>query len=120
MGAAVIEGDTANYATNQRRLAAQSMLQDVMNAVGTKGFASVCVANERVDGMLGVVQNAGIGALCPNTVLLAWPEGWQDKPEYVVPYVKLLKGIRQLRRSLIVLKGTDHCWWLQTQRSWTP
>jgi len=43
-------------------------------------FSKVIVSSNVEQGMIYLIQSAGLGGLEPNTVLLAWPNSWKEDP----------------------------------------
>jgi hypothetical protein len=62
-------------------------------------FADVHIVSDFNDGALTVVQSHGVGGLEPNSVML----GWSGTPEGQVSQLKLLHGMVQLEKSVLLL-----------------
>lgn len=105
IGSSVIEGSPTQHEAAKRAANSRAVLQDVMVGMGCEGFATVTLTTNRLAGLFDAVQNAGLGALQPNSVLLGWPRAWQEDMGTVRPFVDFLKGVRQFNRSVLVLKG---------------
>ena len=50
-----------------------------MNSYRTKGFQQVLVAQDECEGVSALIQSAGLGGLCPNTVVVCWPTRFKKK-----------------------------------------
>ena len=112
-----------------RLRAPQMELQRHMNLNGVDGFPQVVYSGSPSEGLLMLLQTAGLAALAPNMIMLGWPDGmteWvhsvledgaadeelQLQPHIVSmatakQYVGLLKTSLAMRRSLAVLRGDD-------------
>ncbi len=64
-------------------------------------FFRVDVVADVYDGTLSVAQSYGLGSFESNSVML----GWSRKPERAVPFVRLLRSLTALDRSLLLV---DH------------
>ncbi|MCA9618487.1 MAG: hypothetical protein KC731_05690, partial [Myxococcales bacterium] len=62
-------------------------------------FARLEVVTDKYRGAVSIVQAYGIGHLEANTVMLGWP----NKPDNLVDYVKMLRDMAALDRSLLIV-----------------
>ncbi|KAK7498877.1 hypothetical protein BaRGS_00009969 [Batillaria attramentaria] len=121
----VLEGNfQERYADSQ---AAKQTLSKLTKDLGIKGFSDVSVASNVTEGICALVQNAGLGGLRHNTVVMGWPYGWrhsQDERSYKVFLetvrnvsaaglaLLVTKGINQFPEVDIKVKGTIDVWWI--------
>ena len=80
-------------------------------------FFRVDIVKDIYEGTLNVAQSYGLGSFEANTVMI----GWMNKRERAVEYVRLLKGLTALDRSLLLVRhdqdkdlGVHHhiqIWW---------
>ncbi|XP_059170350.1 solute carrier family 12 member 4-like isoform X3 [Physella acuta] len=109
---------------------AQASKQSLINLTkeyGVKGFSDVSIATDVTEGLCQLIQNAGLGGLKHNTVVLGWPYGWrhdEDDRSYRVfldtvrnvgaAQMALLvpKGINQFPDMGAKLRGTIDVWWI--------
>ncbi|CAG5131234.1 unnamed protein product, partial [Candidula unifasciata] len=121
----VLEGQfTERYPDAQ---ASKQSLMNLIKAYGVKGFSDVSIASDVSEGLCQLIQNAGLGGLKHNTVVLGWPYGWRhdaDERSYKVfldtiknvgaAQMALLvpKGINQFPDAGVKLKGTIDVWWI--------
>jgi potassium/chloride transporter 4/5/6 len=73
-----------------------------------EGFASVISSPYRGEGMIALLQGAGLSSLSPNTMLCAWPENWKTDKLYGSRLVNLLKWVRAHKKSAVFVKGVDY------------
>ncbi|XP_055892883.1 solute carrier family 12 member 4-like isoform X2 [Biomphalaria glabrata] len=107
--------------------ACKQTLHNLIKEYGVKGFCDVSVATDVSEGLCQLIQNAGLGGLKHNTVVLGWPYGWrhdEDDRSYRVfldtvrnvgsAQMCLLvpKGINQFPDLGVKLKGTIDVWWI--------
>jgi len=58
----------------------------------------------------GAAIHSGLGPLSPNAVLIGWPGRWADdehKDDRAEAFVKTLKGLTNLNKAILVLKGGE-------------
>uniref|UniRef100_A0AAF5Q407 Amino acid permease n=4 Tax=Wuchereria bancrofti TaxID=6293 RepID=A0AAF5Q407_WUCBA len=90
-------------------------LKDYMKEAKLRGFAKTLVYGEsQICGSIStVIQSTGVGALCPNTLLLKWPKyslDWPSEPsdsEYSTFVDKLHAGY-VMKMCLLVAKDISH------------
>ncbi|XP_076449230.1 solute carrier family 12 member 4-like [Babylonia areolata] len=121
----VLEGKfSERYADAQ---AAKQTLSKLIKELNVKGFSDVSVATNVMEGICSLVQNAGLGGLRHNTVVMGWPYGWRhsdDERSYKVFLetvrnvsaaglaLLVTKGINQFPEPDVKLKGTIDVWWI--------
>lgn len=124
----ILEGDPSDY--KQETLSdVKSDLQELLVKEGVVGFVRVGVARCISDGIDSMVQLAGIGSMQPNTVLLDWPEQWDQNTDTMYMNAKLhldrfkvvtlshkalivAKGIHKLPSNMARLYGNIDIWWV--------
>ena len=101
-----------NLTSPEDRFAAdqqQRQLESFMQVFSLDGFAKVLVADNPDLSLPELVQNSGLGALEPNAVVMGWPAVWREDPDKTERFVGLLNGIKNVGKSLIVMKGVSVC-----------
>ncbi|XP_025076500.1 solute carrier family 12 member 4-like isoform X4 [Pomacea canaliculata] len=108
-------------------LAAKQTLSKMVKEMNIKGFSDVSVATDVTEGICSLVQNAGLGGLRHNTVVMGWPYGWrhsEDEQSYRVFLetvrnvsaaglaLLVTKGINQFPEPDVKLRGTIDVWWI--------
>ncbi|KAF0766635.1 solute carrier family 12 member 6 isoform X3 [Aphis craccivora] len=126
VSATVIEGDYIKK-TGHDVQATKKELVRLMDEEKVKGFADVLVSNNTSEGLSHLIQIAGLGGLKPNTVILGWPNSWQQSENdrswqvflhtiRIVTAAKMAlivpKGIRSFPDSATKLSGTIDIWWI--------
>ncbi|XP_067651294.1 solute carrier family 12 member 4-like isoform X3 [Haliotis asinina] len=120
----VIEGTfTEKFADAQ---AAKLTLDKLIKDYGVKGFSDVLIARSVTEGLCHLVQNAGLGGLKHNTVVVGWPYGWRhdsDERSYKV-FLDTVRNVGAGQLALLVckgvamfpdnekLRGTIDVWWI--------
>ncbi|XP_046563349.1 solute carrier family 12 member 4-like isoform X4 [Haliotis rubra] len=120
----VIEGTfTEKFADAQ---AAKLALDKLIKDYGVKGFSDVLIARSVTEGLCHLVQNAGLGGLKHNTVVVGWPYGWRhdsDERSYKV-FLDTVRNVGAGQLALLVckgiamfpdnekLRGTIDVWWI--------
>ncbi|XP_050432923.1 solute carrier family 12 member 4 isoform X1 [Adelges cooleyi] len=125
VSATVIEGDYIKPSHDIQ--ATKKELVRLMDEEKVKGFADVLVAKDTSEGLSHLIQIAGLGGLKPNTVILGWPNSWQQSENdrswqvflqtiRIVTAAKMAlivpKGIRSFPDSATKLSGTIDIWWI--------
>ncbi|CAL1529351.1 unnamed protein product [Lymnaea stagnalis] len=109
---------------------AQASKQTLLNLIkeyGVKGFSDVSIATDVAEGLCQLIQNAGLGGLKHNTVVLGWPYGWrhdEDDRSYRV-FLDTVRNVGAAQMALLVpkginqfpdigakLRGTIDVWWI--------
>ena len=119
----VANADTAEVATRALReaITIMGLSRHIRSARGISvsrsadiaAFANVIVARSVEDAMVSLSQDAGLGALGPNTVIIGWlsRSGAQAGARTTTGtlgderYVRALRGIVAAKRALIVVRG---------------
>ncbi|XP_041376452.1 solute carrier family 12 member 4-like isoform X1 [Gigantopelta aegis] len=103
----VIEGNfREKFADSQ---AAKLSLSNLIKEYGVKGFSDVCVSDSVTEGICHLIQNAGLGGLKHNTVVIGWPYGWRheaDLRSYKV-FIDSVRNTEAGQLALLVVKGID-------------
>ncbi|XP_056009154.1 solute carrier family 12 member 6-like isoform X2 [Ostrea edulis] len=106
---------------------AKQKLFSTIEKFGVKGFSDVLVSESVSVGMCHMIQNAGLGGLRHNTVMIGWPYGWRhdhNERSYKV-FLDAVKNINSGQMALLAvkginlfpssnekLKGTIDVWWI--------
>ncbi|XP_067651390.1 solute carrier family 12 member 6-like [Haliotis asinina] len=104
----VLEGEYAEHVDDIKT--ARKSLDEWIEKSKIRGFSDVIMSHTLEEGICHVIQNAGLGVLRHNTVMLAWPDEWSEQRQekgYRV-FLETLKNINASELSLMVLKGIDH------------
>jgi amino acid transporter len=103
----------------EQRVSAEERLRKFIRTEELNAFAAVVVEDSLLEGVKALVQCHGIGGIRPNLVLLSW----SDDPERVKVYSDILRLLRNLKRSIVIVKcdetrerwtapeGTIDIWW---------
>ncbi|XP_029445784.1 solute carrier family 12 member 7 isoform X2 [Rhinatrema bivittatum] len=81
----------------------------LMGSEKTKGFCQLVVSSNLRDGMSHLIQSAGLGGMKHNTVLMAWPQSWQqpDNPFDWKNFVDTVRDTTAAQQALLVAKNID-------------
>lgn len=85
---------------------AKQVLKMVMKEEKVKGFMKVITAEDVKEGISFLIQASGLGALEPNTVLLAWPENWRERDQWR-SFVQTVNSVALGESALLVPRGID-------------
>jgi amino acid transporter len=116
--AQVITGDVENRI--EARENAESKLRKFIATEDLEAFPAVVVESDLLGGAKSLLQCHGLGGFKPNTVIL----GWSENPEAQAAYGRLLRLVKGLGRSLVIVRcdreerirwspptGTVDIWW---------
>eukprot|EP00118_Oscarella_pearsei_P002328 m.10248 g.10248 ORF g.10248 m.10248 type:complete len:1083 (+) comp22073_c0_seq3:74-3322(+) len=84
--------------------AARQCLFRAMKAEKIKGFSQVIASPNLLSGISSLVQNAGLGGLTHNTVLIEWPDSWKRKETWK-PFIGTIREVAAAHQALLVMKG---------------
>jgi len=70
-------------------------------------FSKVVVAPTTQEGLLNLIQNAGLGGLQPNTCLFAWPTEWEKENYRADRFVSVVNSATNYGHCVLVLKNAD-------------
>lgn len=102
------QGSTENYATSEKVAHARGNLQQHMKRELMEGFEEVIATNgSKREAIWSAVIHSGLGPLSPNTVMLPWPTDWGKDESIANDYISTLRGIMNLEKALVVMKGGD-------------
>jgi len=99
-----------------------SNLQDL----GIAGFAKCVYAAQLGEGIMSLIQTAGLGAFQPNCVMVSWPFSWVVVPEARIRFIQAVQVCSIFEKVIIVAKeghsfplnktklkkGYIDCWWV--------
>ena len=68
-----------------------AIIANNLREMGIISFAKAVFASHREEGILSLIQTAGLGALQPNCVLASWPFSWVVNPEARVRLIKTIQ-----------------------------
>jgi amino acid transporter len=99
----VLVGNVTQLSGRGLRETARKNIRKYIQDRRMTAFADVHIVSNFNDGALTVVQSHGVGGLEPNSVML----GWSGTPEGQVSQLKLLHGMVQLEKSVMLLNYDD-------------
>lgn len=67
-------------------------------------FSKVIVSQNIENGMVYLIQSSGLGGLEPNTILLAWPNQWEDDELKANRFVHMINHSHTFGHLLTILK----------------
>jgi len=97
-----------------------------MQELGIAGFAKCVYAPQLGEGILSLIQTAGLGAFQPNCVMVSWPFSWVVVPDARVRFIQTVQVCSVFEKVIIVAKeghsfplngakirkGTIDIWWV--------
>jgi potassium/chloride transporter 4/5/6 len=106
----------------------QEAMQKLLNDYGISGFGKVIYTHDFQEGLMGLVQNAGLGSFQPNSVITSWPPNWRNQTKegelartHLIRLVQascafnkmtLIPKGRLWPNSLVRLGGFIDIWWI--------
>lgn len=116
--AQIITGNVEDQLDARER--AEDKLRKFIAAEELEAFPAVVVDRDLLQGAKALLQCHGLGGFTPNTVLM----GWSENPDAQGPYGRLLRLVKGLGRSLVIVRchheerlrwsapaGTIDIWW---------
>ena len=101
--AAVVEG---NYSQKKDVIEfAENSLIEQNQELGIQAFTKVIAADSYLEGCSYLFQGLGLGCLCPNTVLLVWPEDWKTRRGSATEFSSLLTTAHDMSKAVLVIRG---------------
>jgi potassium/chloride transporter 4/5/6 len=96
------------YETCELMENSKTLLKHYMNIHGLEdGFAQVVSTTDSMSQAIwSAVVHAGLGPLSPNSVLLSYPTKRREE-QWMEDYVQTLRGIMNLKKALLVFKGSS-------------
>eukprot|EP01137_Pigoraptor_chileana_P021003 Opistho-2@84147 len=86
---------------------ARASIRSAMAAEGLKGFGEAVFAPTLSIGRSMIIQQSGIGAVRPNSVLVAWPDGWREDASLAAQIVAVVEETQVSGKALIVARGIE-------------
>lgn len=80
-------------------------ITEVMKKEKVKGFAEVIVAKNIGDGLSFLIQDAGVGGLRHNTVLINWPVKWRHESSNYRTFIEMMKLTAERQLAVLIVKG---------------
>ena len=99
--AQVIDGEVENRI--ERREEEEDKLRKFIADGDLEAFPSVVVEPDLLDGVKSLLQCCGVGGVRPNTVLL----GWAENPKRRVRFARILRLIRDMERSILLVHSPE-------------
>ena len=95
----IISGDVEDQV--ERRISEEDKLRKFIANEDLEAFPAVVVEDDLMEGVKTLLQSHGIGGFRPNTVML----GWSEDPERYPTFFEMLRLIRELGRSIIIVRS---------------
>ena len=99
----VLVGNVTQLSGRGLRETARKSIRKYIQDRRMTAFADAQIVKDFNDGALTIAQSHGVGGLEPNAVML----GWSGTPEGQVSQLKLLHGMVQLEKSVLLLNYDD-------------
>eukprot|EP00397_Hematodinium_sp_SG-2012_P001550 GEMP01001553.1.p1 GENE.GEMP01001553.1~~GEMP01001553.1.p1 ORF type:complete len:787 (+),score=167.42 GEMP01001553.1:882-3242(+) len=80
------------------------VVHDNMKELGIAGFARCVYAAQLGEGILSLIQTAGLGAFQPNCVMVSWPFSWVVVPEARVRFIQAVQVCSVFEKVILVAK----------------
>eukprot|EP01060_Flectonema_neradi_P033742 TRINITY_DN5742_c3_g2_i1.p1 TRINITY_DN5742_c3_g2~~TRINITY_DN5742_c3_g2_i1.p1 ORF type:complete len:1317 (+),score=155.07 TRINITY_DN5742_c3_g2_i1:154-3951(+) len=101
--AAVVEG---SFSQKKKVIEhAENSLTEQKIELGIQAFTKVIAADTYLEGCSYLFQGLGLGCLCPNTVLLVWPEDWKTRRGSAAEFSTLLTTAHDMSKAVLVIRG---------------
>jgi len=121
--ACVLESDTRDQHSLRKAAIEKGIIKTIMKEESIPGFAEVVVAPSWSEGTNYIIQLTGVGGLSPNTVMLDWPDNWQNNSKKSMEFVSVLQTSLAERKAVLAVKGlvsmpmepvygTIDVWWM--------
>jgi len=114
----------SRLSSTQIRDWSQIVQRDLKDA-GIAGFVKCLYANHLGEGIMSLIQTAGLGAFQPNCVLVSWPFSWMVVPEARIRFLQAVQVCSVFEKVILVakeghtfplhaskLKGQIDIWWI--------
>jgi hypothetical protein len=99
----VVKGDYTQEAYEEARQK-EGELDVFMKKNKYNVFSKVIVSQHIENGMIYLIQSSGLGGLEPNTILLAWPNQWEDDELKSKRFLTLIQNSHTYGHLLTILK----------------
>lgn len=103
--ACVLEADEQDEVSMRTAAVEKSIIKSIMQDEGIEGFAEVVVAPTWLEGTNYIIQLSGMGGLVPNTIMLDWPEKWEENAQAAQDFVKVLDIAQNSEKAVMAVKG---------------
>ena len=100
-------------------------LQDNLKDLGVQGFVEVLYTTHLTDGIMILLQTAGLGAFEPNTVVAAWPWTWAINADVRRRFLQTIQCCTLFDKAVVICKeghqfpvgnvalsGNIDIWWM--------
>mmetsp|Transcript_29306 Transcript_29306/g.76791 ORF Transcript_29306/g.76791 Transcript_29306/m.76791 type:complete len:584 (-) Transcript_29306:169-1920(-) len=90
----------------------QVAMQKLLHQYGISGFGKVIYTHDFQEGVMGLVQNAGLGTFQPNCVMASWPREWRSiHKDGELARTHLIRLVQtSIAFSKVVLIPKGHLW----------
>jgi hypothetical protein len=90
----------------------QVAMQKLLHEYGISGFGKVIYTHDFQEGVMGLVQNAGLGSFQPNSVIASWPREWRSlKKDGELARTHLIRLVQtSIAFHKVVLIPKGHMW----------
>eukprot|EP00397_Hematodinium_sp_SG-2012_P000654 GEMP01000655.1.p1 GENE.GEMP01000655.1~~GEMP01000655.1.p1 ORF type:complete len:1164 (+),score=229.63 GEMP01000655.1:211-3702(+) len=102
-----------------------TVVQQSLREIGIDGFAEILYTSQRTEGIMTLIQTAGLGALVPNCVLVSWPFSWVVNADARRRFIQTIQVCTIFQKTVImakeghkfalnsdVMRGTIDVWWV--------
>mmetsp|Transcript_34275 Transcript_34275/g.79195 ORF Transcript_34275/g.79195 Transcript_34275/m.79195 type:complete len:754 (+) Transcript_34275:856-3117(+) len=101
-----IRGSILDDETFARAERTRSILTQIMRSQESDCFVDVSISNSRTSERIWFAAcHSGLGPLRPNTVLLSWPDDWEENISRGEEFFETIKGLTKLKKAVLVFKG---------------
>jgi len=90
------------------RAKAKNGLSLIMARSGVQGFCQAIVARSIGDGMHAVIENSGLGALAPNTVMMGWPTSLRERTDERNDFLNVMAHCVLADKAVMICKGLEN------------
>jgi len=81
-----------------------TVVQKSLRDVGIDGFAEILYTSQRTEGIMTLIQTAGLGALVPNCVLVSWPFSWVVNADARRRFIQTIQVCWVFEKTVLVAK----------------
>ncbi|KAL1510624.1 hypothetical protein AB1Y20_006925 [Prymnesium parvum] len=100
-----IEGNLITQAHEQMEI--ERKLRQHRDANHIRGFTQVVMSNDISTALDSLLQTAGLGGFCPNTVVTAWPTSWKTNIKGAERMMQILTSAHAMNMAKILIKGHE-------------
>jgi hypothetical protein len=108
VSASVITGDCIEKLPTAKK--AKQILKESMENYRVKGFCETLVSQNVEQGLSHLLQTEGLGGLRHNTIIMNWPQKFDDEEKCLFTYQNFVNSLRYAKANesaIIITKGID-------------